>query len=233
MKPNKYNNQANKEVVNHCQQCLMRPISLFSDLQESDFYLLRQPINIIELEAEEILYKEKQVIRYLYTVRSGLLKQVRYLDDGSYRIVRLLRQGDIAGIEALNNTFYKQHTLILQKASLCQIPIKNIKALDQKSTCLYKPLMARWQKIQQDADLWITEFSVGHSKKRMANLLIYLAGENDTDFFFLPSREDIGALLAIRTETASRIIAEFKRQGCLQAKGNYAKINFSKLKQFY
>ena len=34
-------------------------------------------------------------------------------------------------------------------------------------------------------------------------------------------------------ETASRMIAEFKRQGCLQIQRNHAKINLSKLKQFY
>lgn len=226
-------NTLSRNETAHCQQCAIRSIALFSDLQCNDFELLHQPINIIALQGGDILYEEKQAARYVYTVRSGLLKQVRYLADGSYRIVRLLRQGDLAGIEALNNSCYMHHTIALQQATFCKIPIENIEILNQKSPNIRRPLTARWQKIQQDADIWLTELTVGHSKQRVAKLLVYLANENYSEPFFLPSRGDIGALLAITTETASRIIAEFKRQGFLQIQRNYAKINFLKLKQFY
>lgn len=232
MKLNKSNNRAKNEIA-HCQQCAMRNIALFSDLQCNDFELLHQPITIIELQGGDILYEEKQAARYVYTIRSGLLKQVKYLADGSYRIVRLLRQGDLAGIESLNNTFYMHHTIALEKATFCKIPIENIEILNQKSPNIRKPLTARWHKIQQDADIWLTELTVGHSKQRVAKLLVYLADENYSESFFLPSREDIGALLSITTETASRVIAEFKRQGCLQTERHYAKINLLKLKQLY
>jgi CRP-like cAMP-binding protein len=81
---------------------------------------------------------------------------------------------------------------------------------------LYKQLTARWQKVQSDADIWLAELTVGNSKKRVANLLLYLASKNVDNSVLLPTREDIGALLAITTETASRITAEFKRLGYIQ-----------------
>ncbi len=48
--------------------------------------------------------------------------------------------------------------------------------------------------------------------------------------FFLPSREDMGAILAITTETVSRIIAEFKRLGYLHALQHNALIDINQLK---
>ena len=111
--------------------------------------------------------------------------------------------------------------------------VENIESLNQNTSHIYKQLTARWQKIQYDADIWLTELTVGHSKKRMANLLIYLASQNSDVSFYLPSREDMGALLAVTTETASRIIAEFKRQGLLKTNGNDATIDFLKLKQLH
>jgi hypothetical protein len=71
---------------------------------------------------------------------------------------------------------------------------------------------------------------MGSSKKRMANLLIYLSDHsNDEGYFYLPSREDIGALLAVTTETASRIVAEFKRLSLLQTKSHMAQLDKAKL----
>ena len=214
-----------------CQQCSIRELVLFADLQQDDFNLLHLPIDNIVLHAGEILYTENAAARFVYTIRSGLLKQVRFLANGNYRIVRLLRQGDLAGIEALNSSSYLHHVITLQETSVCRIPVEDIEQLNQKTSHLYKQLTARWQKVQSDADIWLTEFTVGSSKKRVAHLLIYLARNSTSDFFYLPSREDIGSLLAITTETASRIIAEFKRQGLIQTQRYRAKIDIVKLKR--
>ncbi len=217
-----------------CQQCPIRDLVLFADLKQDDFHLLHLPIKEFELEAGAILYEQKDKIDYVYTIRSGLLKLVHYLPDGNYRIIRLLRQGDLAGIEALNGSAYLHHAIALQNTSICQIPVKNIEQLNDKSTHLYRQLTARWQKVQSDADIWLADLTIGSSKRRVAKLLIYLAGYRSEalgDSFYLPSREDIGALLAITTETASRIIAEFKRAGALTTLRHTAEIDSVKLKQ--
>lgn len=229
MKPISINQAWNN--AEKCEQCPIRHLVLFADLQRDDFDQLHVPINDIEMEAGDTLYKESEIAQFVYTIRSGMVKLVRYLPNGSYRIVRLLQQGDLAGIEALNGSTYLHHAITLQNTSVCRIPIENIEQLNLHSPHLYKQLTARWQKIQSDADIWLAELTVGNSKRRVANLLIYLSRYNKNDYFYLPSREDIGAILAITTETASRIIAEFKRLGYLQVVNQNALIDTNKLKQ--
>lgn len=214
-----------------CKQCGIRNLVLFADLQQDDFEQLHHPILDFDLTPGETLYKEQQAPEFVFTIRSGMVKLVRYLPNGSYRIVRLLQQGDLAGIEALHNTAYLHHAIALQNTSICRIPIEDIELLNLNSPHLYKQLTARWHKVQSDADIWLTELTMGNSKKRIANLLLYLAQNSSTDYFYLPGREDIGALLAITTETASRIIAEFKRLGYLQIAHQGALIDKDKLKQ--
>jgi DNA-binding transcriptional regulator YhcF (GntR family) len=51
----------------------------------------------------------------------------------------------------------------------------------------------------------------------MARLLITLGCTGDHPET-MPSREDMGALLGITTETASRIMAEFKRRGLVHVR---------------
>ncbi len=214
-----------------CEQCSVRHLALFADLQQEDFNQLHAPIHDLDIAAGVSLYRENEAAKFVYTIRSGMVKLVRYLPDGSYRIVRLLQQGDLAGIEALSACNYLHHAITLQDTAICRIPIENIEQLNLSSPRLYKQLTARWQKVHSDANTWLAELTVGNSKKRVANLLLYLDHYSTSDYFFLPGREDMGAILAITTETTSRIIAEFKRLGYLKILQHHALIDINKLKQ--
>jgi CRP/FNR family transcriptional regulator len=77
-------------------------------------------------------------------------------------------------------------------------------------------LLQRWQQLVDQADHFIVALSTGPAEARMARLLLTLACHSPHPEHLLPSREDMGALLGITTETASRVIAEFKRRGLLQ-----------------
>ena len=75
--------------------------------------------------------------------------------------------------------------------------------------------MARWFKALTDADRSITELSTGTARARVARLLLWLAEREGGPRCQLFSREDLGAVLGLTTETASRTMAEMKRQGHL------------------
>jgi len=217
--------------IEKCKQCHIRKLALFADLQENDFIHLHLPISDLELQTGDSLYKENEASKFVYTIRTGLVKLVRLLPNGNYRIIRLLWPGDLAGIEALHGITYLHQAITLQNTSVCKIPVEDIEQLNRKSSRLHKQSIAHWQRVQKDTDIWLAELSMGSSKKRVANLLLYLNQQSSNDYFYLPGREDMGALLAITTETASRIIAEFKRLGYLQIEHQGAYIIKNKLKQ--
>ena len=75
--------------------------------------------------------------------------------------------------------------------------------------------MARWQRALSEADAWLTELSTGSARQRIARLLLRLVRNRQSSECELFSREDMGAMLGITTETTSRTIAEFKRQSLL------------------
>ncbi|OQK16426.1 hypothetical protein AU255_00510 [Methyloprofundus sedimenti] len=214
-----------------CRQCHIRELALFADIQEDDFKQLHFPISDLELQTGDSLFKQSETPKFVYTIRTGLIKLVHFLPNGNYRIVRLLGPGDLVGIEALHGIPYLHYAFTLQNTTACQIPVETIEQLNRKSPHLYKQLIAHWQRVQSDADVWLTKLTVGNSKKRVANLLLYLDQQSSNDFFYLPGREDMGALLAIATETTSRIIAEFKRLEYLQTGHLGAYINKDQLKQ--
>lgn len=151
----------------------------------------------------------------MYTIRSGVLKLVQSLPDGTQRIVRLIRATDVTGLEALLGQTYKHDAVVLQPTQACSLPISVVQALAQTNPKLHQELLNRWQKALEEADAWLTELSTGSAKQRVARLLLRLVRNRQEAECELFSREDMGAMLGITTETASRTIAEFKRQKLL------------------
>lgn len=198
--------------VANCSQCAIRNSVLFAGLTEEDFQTLHKPIDQFELKTGTKIYGAGDAAEYMYTIRSGLVKLVQYLPDGTQRIVRLLRTSDVIGLEAVLDPTYKHDAVALHASEICRYPASAAKELSVSSPKLHRELMSRWQQALNEADTWVTELSTGASRQRVARLLLLLVKGNPANTCSLFSREDMGAMLGITTETASRMIAEFKRQ---------------------
>jgi len=195
-----------------CEQCGIRDLVLFADLKGEDFSAIHLPIEDIWLPPGALLYSAGQEAGALYTVREGLLKQEQYLPDGTLRIVSLLRQGDVAGLEALVAPEYEHSSVALQPSKVCRLPREVVSRLSPK---LHRQLMNKWYGSVQRSHECIRELSTGSARQRVARLFLILAPE-DVRHCRLFGREDVGGLLGITTQTASRIVAEFKRSGLVR-----------------
>jgi len=203
--------------VADCRNCSLRGSALFAGLEESDFEKIHDPISQFTLKPGERLYRDGDNGNRLFTIRSGLVKLVRYLPDGTQRIVRLALTSDVIGLESLLDQPYEHEAIAMQPTDICSLPVSTVNELSKDNPTLHKELLHRWQRALSDADSWLTELSTGSARHRVARLLIRLAddtnGQSECRLF---GREDLGAMLGITTETASRTIAEFKRKGWLQ-----------------
>ena len=153
---------------------------------------------------------------HLYTVRSGLLKLVQSLPDGTQRVVRLLHSTDVLGLEILVGDKYEHQVVALRPTELCRYPVEAVNVLSQSNPVLHKDLMSQWKNALAEADSWLTHLSTGPAKKRMANLLLRLVEDKDSAQCYIFNREDMGSILSLTTETASRTISEFERSGLME-----------------
>ena len=218
MKPNCTNTEWHGRAK--CDVCEVRNFVLFAGLSPHELDAILQPIDNLRLHKSAVLYEQDTLAPSVYTVRSGLIKLKVDLNNGGQRIVRLLRPGDVAGLETLVGDRYHHTAVALQDTDVCRIPREVVMRLDQTSPQVHQALLKRWQRLVDQADHFITALSTGPAETRMARLLITLGcARNHPET--IPSREDMGALLGITTETASRIMAAFKRRGLVHAdKGN-------------
>lgn len=198
-----------------CANCGIRDLVLFSSLKDEDFALIHQPIAEPRYEKGECLYQENESADHFYTVREGLVKLIHPTADGKEQILRLLKRGDVLGLEALVGKKYKTTAIAIDNTLTCQIPLSVIIKLDKNLSHFRHHLMERWQRSVDEAEGWLQDLRTGPIKIRLARFLLRLAEEEATGIVFLPSREDMGNMLAVKIESISRAVAEFKRQGLI------------------
>ena len=207
-------------------------MALFADLRREDFAGIHLSIDDLAFQAGAALYHAGDPGRAVYTVRGGLVKLVQYLGNGDQRIVRLLRQGSTAGLEALLDQPHQHTAVAMQSALVCRIPAATVHELNARNPKLCKQLMQRWYQSLQQADEWLTFLSTGTARARIARLFLYLKGDSCEPFCQLFGREEVAAILGITSETSSRLIAELKREQIIIAlSGNRFRCDFSKLQE--
>lgn len=197
----------------NCKGCGVRDLALFADLTEQDFSLIHLPIDELLIGPGAALYHMGDDPGAVFTVRTGLVKLVQYSSNGGQRIVRLLRRGDTAGLEAILGEPYQHTAIAIHPVLTCRIPRAVIQRLSDETPRLHQQLIRRWHKAVERADAFLVELGTGSARARVARLFLTLVGEEETPECDLFGREDVGAMLGITTETASRMVAELKRQG--------------------
>lgn len=200
-----------------CSSCGVREHSLFADLNSDDFKLIDQPIHDLRADAHTTLFEEGSPGTHLLTLRSGLVKLVRYQSDGTQRIIRLLTAGDIAGLEITATPTYDSTAIAVTEIHACRIPQQVIARLEAESPRLHSQLLRKWHEALKQADDFIADLASGSARQRLARLLLQLSHNGSAQNVVLPSREDVGAMLGITTETASRAVAAFRREGLLES----------------
>ncbi|WP_374669616.1 Crp/Fnr family transcriptional regulator [Ramlibacter sp.] len=199
-----------------CRHCGIRDMVLFADLNEQDFGLIHAPIDDLEYPPGASLYAEGSTAIGMFTLRRGMLKLVRYTAGGRARIVRVLRPGDVAGLEALATQRYDSEAVAMTDVAVCRIPLAVIHTLDMQSPRLHKRLMEKWQRALREADDWLAELNYGTARQRVAHFVLKMRSPDEPDRATLFSREDMGAMLDLKLETVSREVSALVREGAIE-----------------
>ena len=199
-----------------CRNCGIRDMVLFADLNEQDFGLIHAPIDDLEFHAGQALYAEGQAALGVFTLRKGMVKLVRVTADGRQRIVRVLRPGDVVGLESLATAHYVNEAVALTDVSVCRIPLAVMQTLNANSPRIHKRLMETWQRALREADDWLAEVNFGTARQRVCSFILKMRSTVDPTQTTLFGRDDMGAMMDLKLETVSREISALVRQGVIE-----------------
>lgn len=199
-----------------CRTCGIRDMVLFADLREEDFNLIHAPIDDLEYAPGQPLVRVGDTATSLYTLRAGMVKLVRNTLDGRQRIVRVLRSGDVIGLEALMGPVYESDAIALTGVKVCRLPLQVIQRLNRETPRLHQRLLERWHRSLKEADDWLADLNFGNARQRLAGLILKMRADHDPEVCTLFSREDMGAMLDLKLETVSRTLNAFVREGLIE-----------------
>ena len=174
---------------------------------------------LVTYPSGDTIYHEGTNIEALYVIRKGRLKLFNNLENGRARIVRLHNRGSTIGLNGLIDEAHTHTAMAIDEVKTYQIPLHLIKTAKDEDPDAYCQLLEYWHEYLKMADTWITDFSTGAIRGRVARLIGFLV-ENDEATgpkeLTLLTVEEMADILGVTPESVSRVLADLKRRKILQ-----------------
>lgn len=172
----------------------------------------------VHFSAKEIIYNEGSAVNSVIVVRNGMVKLVSHLPNGRARIVRVHSAGAWLGLCGVLGQPFQHTAIAVDDVDVYYIPVSKILSIKSSHPHIYNKLLEHWFDYLQEADMWISEFSTGIIKARVARLVNFLSdieGKDASNEVKLLTCEEMAEILGATPESVSRVLAEFKREKVL------------------
>lgn len=184
----------------------------------------------------ETLFKEGEKLGGVFCVRDGVSKLSKLSPNGKDQIVKLATKGQVIGQRSvISEESTNLSAVAVSDMDVCFIPKESILTSLSKNPDFTLEVLRHMAHDLREADDVIVNMSQKTVKQRIAEAMLYLNnfGHDDEGFFVLTlSREDIANVVGTATESAIRILSEFKKEGLVKASGKRLGIgNLQRLKE--
>jgi CRP-like cAMP-binding protein len=199
----------------NCSACNLHDVMACSDVSAEDFDNFHTWVDDLTFQPGETIFRTDEAALNVYCIRSGLVKFVKNTSGGGQRIVRIVQRGGVAGMEAVFTSLFEHTAVAVGEVIACRIPLVNFRRMVEANPTLQRRLLQQSHQALREAETWLSELAGGkQTRERMARLLL-LVRDGSSNKIPRFSLKDIGGMLGITVETASRILSEFTRTGLL------------------
>jgi CRP/FNR family transcriptional regulator, polysaccharide utilization system transcription regulator len=208
----------NKFTPPECAECAVRCHSIFCDLGTDAIGHVNSIKDSHICRKGQIIFYEGNHPKGVYVIYSGKVKVSKLGSNAKEQIVRLARPGDVLGYRSLvSGDRYYASAAALEDSVICFIPKKEFFALLEKSGTLSMKLMKLLSNDLATAERKMVELVQKPVRERLAEALLILKEvygvEKDGKTLNISlTREDIANFVGTTTETAIRLLSDFKDQ---------------------
>ena len=177
----------------------------------------------------EVVYMEGSVANFLYFIHSGTLKTYKTTEKGKEFVTGLCSAGHFVGQLSLlsDHGSYIESASVLEEAELYEIPKLYFTSLIHSNKDVANKFVSLISNNLVDVQEQIVNVAFATVRQRVAKALLDIHKKrilvnNQMDGISI-AREDFAGLIGTATETAIRMLTEFKDQGLITI-GNARKI---------
>ena len=203
------------------EECVLCEASLlFSGCAPAQVCEIRGMLSRQRYASGETLFREGASSTQLMVLRTGQLKLTTALPDGREQVLGLRVAGQLVGFETVSDATYPCTAMALTPVEACSIAHKDMLRVLKENPSVALRVIQRFHDELAQAQALIRNLGVKTAHEQVASFILSLvpAGADLAESFPLVlSRLDIAELLGLREETVSRVFAEFRRQGLIDA----------------
>lgn len=207
-----------------CEQCIVKQLNSLKELTKEELYRVSHRKTIKTIKKGEPLFNEGEHINGMFCIKSGVCKVSKISDNGREQIINLVKRGDFIGERSLmNDEVANLKATALNDMEICFIPrdevVKGLNSNRSFSMSILKGMANSLKK----TDNTIVQMAQKTVKQRLAHTLLYLdesfgIKENGAINIQL-TREDIANIIGTATESAIRLLSEFKKKNLISLNG--------------
>ncbi|RAK68153.1 Crp/Fnr family transcriptional regulator [Hymenobacter edaphi] len=208
----------------NCQDCPRRQQSLLGCCQLAELNLVSTTKTFQTYQKGQVIFREGSRLNSLYCIFEGKVKMTKTGGDGKAQIMRFTREGDTMGFRALmSDAPYACSAVALEDCVVCMVPRTDVLSLMEQNTQFTRALLRHLTDSLNETETRMLHMTYKPVRERLAGALLLLHRTFclDSGNCAIPiSREDLASLIGTATETASRLVSEFKEEGLIATKGS-------------
>lgn len=210
--------------LDNCKNCNSDNHNALSELNLNELAHLSTVKEFVSLKKGESLFSEGKTIGGIYCLKNGKCKLSRLNGNGKEQIVRFIKSGDLIGYRSLFNDEPVTLTVsALEDVDACFIPRSEIMQLIRSNHDFALGMLEEVCHVLKTSNDSLAKMAQKSVKERLADTLLQLEetfGVNKYNEINLKlSREEIASYIGTATESAIRLISDFKKKGLIAVNG--------------
>jgi len=219
--------------MSKCEQCIIRQFNSLRALDKEDLVRLSSCKKTKTVKKGEIIFEEGETVNGVYCIKDGVCKLSKLSANGKDQIVKLVVKGDLLGQRSLiSDESTNLSAIAVNDMEVCFIPKSEIVHGLRNNVNFSMEMLKEMAEELKVADNVIVDMAQKSVRQRLADTLLYLQdnfGEDDNGYLnIVLSREDYANIVGTATESAIRILSQFKKEGLISTSGKQIKIEDAK-----
>ncbi len=212
-----------------CEQCIIKQFNALKSLTKDELIRISACKTSKTIKKGEVIFEEGETINGVYCVKDGICKLTKLSENGKDQVVKMVVKGQLIGQRSLvSNESSNLQATALNDMEVCFIPKSEIISDLQRNPKFTLDMLKDMAHDLKEADDVIVDMAQKSVKQRLAETLIYVHknfGLNpDGTISLVLSREDYANIVGTATESAIRVLSQFKKDGLISTVGKYIKI---------
>jgi len=212
-----------------CEQCIIRQFNSLKSLTKDELLRISGCKTTKIIKRGDIIFNEGDMLNGVFCVKDGICKLSKLSANGKDQIVKLVIKGDLLGQRSLvSDERSNLQAVALNDMEVCFIPKAEIINDLKKNPAFTYDVLQDMALDLREADDIIVNMAQKTVRKRMAEVLTNIQSNYGTNqdgtLSVILLREDFASLVGTATESAIRVLSQFKKEGQISTVGKQIKI---------